>query len=42
MNNPLIVHYSDIDRLKDDCVINDNFIKLYNEFSPGPITFILK
>ena len=42
MNNPLIVHYSDIDRLKDDCVINDDFVKLYDEFSPGPITFILK
>ena len=42
MNNPLIVHYADIDKLKNDCVINDNFIKLYNEFSPGPITFILK
>jgi len=42
MNNPLIVHYSDIDKLKDDCHINDNFIKLYNKFAPGPITFILK
>jgi L-threonylcarbamoyladenylate synthase len=42
MNNPLIVHYSDIDSIKDDCVINDNFIKLYNKLSPGPITFILK
>ena len=42
MNNPLIVHYSDIDNLKNDCVINDNFIKLYNKFSPGPITYILK
>ena len=41
-NNPLIVHYSNIDKLKNDCVINDNFIKLYNKFSPGPITFILK
>ena len=41
-NNPLIVHYSDIDKLKNDCVINDNFIRLYNKFSPGPITFILK
>jgi L-threonylcarbamoyladenylate synthase len=41
-NNPLIVHYSDIDKLKNDCVINDNFIKLYNKFSPGPVTFILK
>ena len=41
-NNPLIVHYSDINKLKYDCHINDNFIKLYNKFSPGPITFILK
>ncbi len=42
MNNPLIVHYFDIDKLKNDCHVNDNFIKLYNKFSPGPITFILK
>ena len=40
--NPLIVHYLDINKLKNDCHINDNFIKLYNHFSPGPITFILK
>ena len=42
LNNPLIVHYYDINKLKNDCVINDNFIKLHNKFSPGPITFILK
>ena len=42
MNNPLIVHYTDINKLKDDCHICNNFIKLYNKFSPGPITFILK
>ena len=42
VNNPLIVHYYDINKLKQDCHINDNFIKLFNEFSPGPITFILK
>ena len=41
-NNPLIVHYSDINKLKDDCYINDDFIKLYRKLSPGPITFILK
>ena len=41
-NNPLIVHYQDIDSLKKDCLINDNFIKLYEKFSPGPITYILK
>ena len=41
-NNPLIVHYSDINKLKNDCYINNDFIKLYRKFSPGPITFILK
>ena len=41
-NNPLIVHYLDIDSLKKDCLINDNFIKLYKKFSPGPITYVLK
>ena len=41
-NNPLIVHYSGIDSLKKDCFINDNFIKLYKKFSPGPITYILR
>ena len=40
-NNPLIVHYHDIDSLKKDCLINDNFTKLYKRFSPGPITYIL-
>jgi L-threonylcarbamoyladenylate synthase len=41
-NNPLIVHYSGINSLKRDCMLNDNFIKLYKKFSPGPITYILK
>ena len=41
-NNPLIVHYSDIDKVKVDCHINSNFLKLYKKFSPGPITYILK
>ena len=41
-NNPLIVHYLNIDSLKKDCLINDDFIKLYKKFSPGPITYILK
>ena len=41
-SNPLIVHYLDIDSLKKDCLINNNFIKLYKKFSPGPITYILK
>ena len=42
MNNPLIVHYFDINKLIKDCHVNENFIKLYNKFSPGPITFVLK
>ena len=41
-NNPLIVHYYDIASLEKDCLINDNFIKLYKKFSPGPITYVLK
>ena len=41
-NNPLIVHYQDINSLRKDCLINDNFIKLYKKFSPGPITYILR
>jgi L-threonylcarbamoyladenylate synthase len=40
-SNPLIVHYSNISDLKKDCLINDNFLKLYKKFSPGPITYIL-
>ena len=42
LNNPLIVHYYNIQRLKDDCDINDNLVKLYKKFSPGPITYVLK
>ena len=42
INNPLIVHYYDINKLKEDCHINDDFIKLYDKFSPGPITYVLK
>tara|TARA_B110001450_G_scaffold162154_1_gene151150 strand:+ start:198 stop:1130 length:933 start_codon:yes stop_codon:yes gene_type:complete len=41
-SNPLIVHYQNLDSLKRDCLINDNFIKLYKTISPGPITYILK
>ena len=41
-NNPLIVHYHSINSLERDCLINDNFIKLYKKFSPGPLTYILK
>ena len=40
-SNPLIVHYSNITNLKKDCLINNDFLKLYKKFSPGPITYIL-
>jgi len=40
-SNPLIVHYYDLRRLKSDCHLNNDFLKLYRKFSPGPITFIL-
>tara|TARA_B100001093_G_scaffold16929_1_gene15377 strand:+ start:1377 stop:2309 length:933 start_codon:yes stop_codon:yes gene_type:complete len=42
LNNPLIVHYHNLYQLKKDCDLNDNFLKLYKKFSPGPITYILK
>ena len=41
VNNPLIIHYYDLKRLKNDCDLNDDFLKLYKRFCPGPITFIL-
>ena len=42
VSNPLIVHYYDVNKLKEDCYISSNFTKLYNKFSPGPITFVLR
>ena len=40
-NNPLIVHYFDHKDLIKDCSFNNDFIKLYKNFCPGPITFVL-
>jgi len=40
-NNPLIVHYYDLKKLRDDCILNKDFYKLYKKFCPGPITFVL-
>ena len=40
-NNPLIVHYHNYQNLKKDCIFNNDFVKLYKKFCPGPITFIL-
>ena len=40
-NNPLIVHYHNRKSLKKDCILNNDFLKLYKKFCPGPITFVL-
>ncbi len=40
--NPLIVHYHSLKMLRNDCITNNQFYKLYKHFCPGPITFILK
>ena len=40
-NNPLIVHYYDLKKLRADCNLNNDFLKLYKRFCPGPVTFIL-
>ena len=40
--NPLIVHYYNLELLKEDCYLNKKFLTLYKKFCPGPITFILK
>ena len=40
-NNPLIIHYYNLKKLKGDCDLNSDFLKLYKRFCPGPITFIL-
>ena len=40
--NPLIIHFKNLNDLKNDVMINTNFKKLYSVFCPGPITFILK
>ena len=40
-SNPLIVHYYNLNCAIKDIEINDYFLKLYKQFCPGPITFIL-
>ena len=40
--NPLIIHFKNLESLKKDVILNKSFIKLYQEFCPGPITFILQ
>tara|TARA_B110000211_G_C14060945_1_gene545500 strand:- start:635 stop:1594 length:960 start_codon:yes stop_codon:yes gene_type:complete len=40
--NPLIVHYLNMQHASKDVVFNQDFIKLYKKFCPGPLTFVLK
>ena len=40
--NPLIIHFKNLNDLKNDVILNANFRKLYDAFCPGPITFVLK
>ena len=39
--NPLILHYANLNKLREDAEFNISFIKLYKRLCPGPITFIL-
>ena len=40
--NPLIIHFSSFDQIKENCEINGDIKKLNNLFWPGPLTIILK
>ena len=42
INSLLIIHYYSLKDVSKDIVINESLRKLYNQFCPGPITFILK
>lgn len=41
-DNPLIVHCLDLAMVKTIAHINDDFLKLYNHFMPGPLTVLLE
>ncbi len=40
--NPLIIHYDKIKKANQDVILNKKFFKLYENFCPGPLTFVLK
>jgi L-threonylcarbamoyladenylate synthase len=42
LKNPLIIHYLNLEQLKNDVELNSDFYKLYKKNCPGPITFVLK
>lgn len=39
--NPLISHYADIEEIKKDVNLDSRAIKIFEHFSPGPITVVL-
>ena len=40
--NPLIIHYRSLEDADKDVVMNKYVKKLYKQFCPGPLTFVLK
>ena len=41
-DNPLIVHFADIEDISEICFVTDRARLLMEKFSPGPLTVILK
>jgi L-threonylcarbamoyladenylate synthase len=41
-NNPLIIHFKNIEQIKKEAIINKNFIKLVKKFSPFHFNYVLK
>jgi L-threonylcarbamoyladenylate synthase len=39
--NPLISHYADIEEIRKDVILDSRAMKLFEHFSPGPITVVL-
>tara|TARA_B100001057_G_scaffold479666_1_gene551589 strand:+ start:7 stop:957 length:951 start_codon:yes stop_codon:yes gene_type:complete len=40
--NPLIIHYYNLNLAKKDVFLDKKFYKIYQKFSPGPLTYIVK
>ena len=40
--NPIIIHYKSLIDSFKDVEINQNLLKLFKKFCPGPITFVVK
>ena len=38
----MIIHYKNLKSVEKDAHVNRKLVKLYNKFSPGPLTYILK